>query len=479
MALAARKQAREVEGNDVRPLRVLITDDEQDVRWAYSTAMEKEGLQVLEAEDEEAALGVMRQQSVDVVLLELRMTGMDGTMFLTEAKKIDPSTPIIVISGVGSIASAVEAMKNGASDYLTKPCDDARLRVAVRRALKEKQRACEKSFAAAPIQGGPPSFRETIGVSAVMAELRDEVELVAPTDFTVLLTGETGTGKEVLARGIHSLSPRAEGPFVPVDCGSIPSTLIESELFGHEKGAYTGAVRTRPGKFQLASGGTLFLDEISNLPFSVQRNLLRALQEKQIWSVGGSRSIAVDIRVVAATNQNLPSMVQAKRFRRDLYYRLNEFCVTLPPLRDRQEDIVFFAERFLHQTEEELNKHVKGFSDDALEMLRSYNWPGNIRELRNAIRRAALRCDTHVRPQDLSIPHDGHGADRRDLHEGGELNGRLSLKEIVRRSVAQVERQTIANVLRQTRGNKAEAARVLQVDYKTIRKKLKEYDISP
>ena len=295
----------------------------------------------------------------------------------------------------------------------------------------------------------------------------------------MLITGETGTGKEVLARGIHSLSPRAEGPFVPVDCGSIPSTLIESELFGHEKGAYTGAVRTRPGKFQLASGGTLFLDEISNLPFSVQRNLLRALQEKQIWSVGGSRSIAVDIRVVAATNQNLPSMVQAKRFRRDLYYRLNEFCVTLPPLRDRQEDIVFFAERFLHQTEEELNKHVKGFSDDALEMLRSYNWPGNIRELRNAIRRAALRCDTHVRPQDLSIPHDGHGADRRDLHEGGELNGRLSLKEIVRRSVAQVERQTIANVLRQTRGNKAEAARVLQVDYKTIRKKLKEYDISP
>ena len=478
MSLATRREARAAEGTDVRPLRVLITDDEQDVRWVFSTAMEKEGLLTLEAEDAETALGIMRQELVDVVLLDMRMPGMDGVGFLSEARKINPSTPVIVITGLGSVESAVEAMKNGAYDYLTKPCDSRQLRLVVRRALDARRRTCGGSPAAG-IEEVPCSLRDTIGVSAEIAEIVDEVELVAPTDFTVLITGETGTGKEVLARAIHSLSPRAAGPFVPVDCGSIPPTLIESELYGHERGAYTGATQTRRGKFQLASGGTLFLDEVPNLPLAAQRNLLRVLQERAVWCGGGSRAIDVDIRVVAATNQDLNSLVQAKRFRRDLYYRLNEFDITLPPLRDRREDIVFFARRFLEQTSTELSRHVKGFSEDALTALRSYAWPGNIRELRNVVRRAVLQCDTYVEPKDLSIFCGPNRADARGPSTPETGDSRASLKEIVQRNVARVERETIASVLQRTDGNKAEAARILQVDYKTIHKKVKKYHISP
>ena len=478
MSLATGREARAAEGTDMRPLRVLVTDDEQDVRWAFSTAMAQEGLQTLEAGDAETALEIMRHELVDAVLLDMRMPGMDGVGFLSEARKIAPSTPVIVITGLGSVELAVEAMRNGAYDYLTKPCDSRRLRLVVRRALDAKQRAC--GGAPAPRVGdGASSLRATIGVSAETAEVADEVELVAPTDFTVLITGETGTGKEVLARAIHALSPRADGPFVPVDCGSIPATLIESELYGHEKGAYTGAIRTRRGKFPLASGGTLFLDEVPNLPLPAQRNLLRALQEKTVWCVGGSQSIEVDIRVVAATNEDLSALVHENRFRRDLYYRLNEFGITLPPLRDRPEDIPFFARRFLDQTKGELNRHVSGFSEDALGALGSYGWPGNIRELRNVVRRAVLQCDAYVKPKDLSIFDGLNGAGVCAPSKPGAVDGGVSLREIVQRNVAQVERETIATVLRRADGNKAEAARMLQVDYKTIHNKLKKYHISP
>jgi two-component system nitrogen regulation response regulator GlnG len=319
---------------------------------------------------------------------------------------------------------------------------------------------------------------ESMGSGEQISNVIADVALVAPTDFTALISGETGAGKELVAREIHRLSRRASGPFVPVDCGSIPPSLIESELFGHEKGSFTGADATRQGKFEAASGGTIFLDEISSLPLSVQPKLLRSLQEKQIWHVGGNKCIAVDIRVVAATNQDLPTLVRGGCFRRDLYHRLNEFTMTIPPLRERRDDIVFLANRFLRETNQELNKNVCGISDGALEVLLQYKWPGNVRELRNVMRRAVLSANGAVEAAGLCIAASVSCEEHFQTEQLKEFDGSVPLRVLVKRAVIRVERDVLTQVLRQTGGNKAKAARILQVDYKTIHKKTKEYGIS-
>ena len=319
--------------------------------------------------------------------------------------------------------------------------------------------------------------QDAMGPSEAMRSVLAAVEQVAPTDFTVLLTGETGSGKEVVARAIHRMSPRACGPFVPVDCGSIPPSLMEGELFGHEKGSFTGADRTQPGKFEIASGGTLFLDEISSLPVSMQPKLLRALQERQVWRVGGTESIEVDIRVIAASNQGLASMIEGHGFRRDLFHRLNEFSIVVPPLRERRGDVVFLAERFLALTNRELRKDVQGFTGAAIEVLLNYPWPGNVRELRNVVRRAVLVADGYIEPDHLGIGGASAGADPAWAAPGETFDGSVSFKEAVRRAVSRVERQMLAQALRQTEGNKAKAARLLQIDYKTIHKKARDYGI--
>ncbi len=321
------------------------------------------------------------------------------------------------------------------------------------------------------------SLPEAMGPSEHVRRVVRRVELVAPTDFTVLISGETGSGKELVAKAIHRLSGRKAAAFVPVDCGSIPPTLIESELFGHDKGSFTGAYRTRPGRFEAACGGTLFLDEISNMPLSVQPKLLRALQEKRICHVGGITSKKVDIRVVVASNQELVSLVGSGQFRRDLYHRLNEFNITVPPLRKRPEDIIHLARRFIAMTNEELGKAVAGLSETALELLVSHRWPGNVRELRNVIRRAVLMADTYIQPDHLSLPDQSHAVESLQLDPAKELAKSTPLKEIVRRVVMQVEREVLTHILRRTNGNKAKAARILQIDYKTIHKKVKEYGI--
>jgi two-component system nitrogen regulation response regulator GlnG len=328
-------------------------------------------------------------------------------------------------------------------------------------------------------EGGGSSLLETMGSSEVMRKVVSDIELVAPTAFTVLITGETGTGKEMVAQAIHRLSLRSGEPFVPVDCGAIPPTLIESELFGYEKGAYTGAERSQPGKFEMASGGTLFLDEISNLPAAVQPKLLRALQERRICRVGGRRPVDVDIRVIAATNQELDEMVQSGRFRMDLYHRLNEFSITVPPLCQRREDIVSYANYFLEVTREELNKDVTRFSQSALEVLLSYRWPGNVRELRNVTRQAVLRCDgCVVHAHHLGILPSLAGAPDGSSVPAARCDIGTPLRETLRQTVRQVEREIISKVMRETGGNKAKAARILQVDYKTIYSKVREYDIT-
>ena len=476
--------------------RVLITDDEADVRWTLAHLMKRQGLEPMEAATGEAALRILRTEMVDVVLVDLRMPGMSGLELLKEVRQIDHGTPVILITGVGSIESAVEAMKNGAQDYVTKPIDTERLSLAVRRALRTR---CprHKCFLPGPSHDSE-SLREVMGSSERISQLIAEVELVAPTDFTVLITGETGSGKEVVVDRIHRLSRRAAGPFVPVDCGSITETLMESELFGHEKGSYTGAHKSQPGKLELASGGTLFLDEISNLSLALQAKLLRALEERKIWRIGGIVPIDVDIRVVVAANRDLSSMVLTKQFRKDLYYRLNEFSMIIPPLRERLDDVVFLAKRFLESAKADLGKDIQGFSQDAVELLLSYDWPGNVRELRNLIRRAALRCHTsgaevsrgspapgglrapYITPEHLAIgPGTGRvlSAPAEPAAEPGSTAPHPSFKQIIQRTVAQVEKQVITEALIRTKGNKAEAARMLKVDYKTMHVKVKKYEI--
>jgi len=338
----------------------------------------------------------------------------------------------------------------------------------------QEREGAEVGFVAAD-----PGAAEGMGSSEVMRRVAADVARVAPTDFTVLITGETGAGKEVVARATHRRSPRAAGPFVPVDCGSIPASLIESELFGHEKGAFTGADHSRAGKFELAGGGTLFLDEISNLPLDVQPKLLRALQERTVWRVGATHATAVDIRVIAATNQALSTLVEEGLFRCDLYHRLNEFGIAVPPLRERREDIPVLAHHFFELTNRELKKKVGGFSEAAAEALLDYRWPGNVRELRNVIRRAVLLAEKDIEPRHLGLLGPQASADLHPLDSEQVLDGSIPLREMVRHAVEVMERAVLARALRQTGGNKAQAARLLQVDYKTIHTKIRTYGILP
>jgi len=325
-----------------------------------------------------------------------------------------------------------------------------------------------------PAEGKESFLLERMGHSQAVRRVWEQVRLVAPTEFTVLITGETGSGKELVAQAIHRLDGRGGKRFVPVDCGSIPPSLIESELFGHERGSFTGADRTRPGKFEMAHGGTLFLDEISNLPVAVQPKLLRALQEKQIWRVGGTHPIAVRPRTLAATNQDLRRLVREGSFRSDLYHRLDEFSITVPPLRERVEDIVYLAERFAALTGRELGKEVKGLSPTALDRLVAYPWPGNVRELKNVIRQAVLVAGSLIQPEHLRMPEPDEMAAVERWTAGTEP---LPLREMVRRATAAVERKAIGQVLERTGGNKARAARLLHIDYKTLYRKARAYGL--
>ena len=457
--------------------RVLIVDDEEDARWAVAAALKSEGCVTMEAEDGQRALDVIRRQTVDLLLVDMVMPGMGGMALIGEARKIAPQAPVIMLTAYASTASAVEAMRNGACDFLAKPFDNQELRSRVRDALRARRP--RTAAPGRPPRGAPSDtpLRERMGESDRVRKLVEDVELVAPTDFSVLILGETGAGKEVVAREIHHLSRRADGPWVPVDCGSIPSSLIESELFGHEKGAFTGAVDSKAGKFEVAAGGTLFLDEIGNLPLSVQPNMLRALQERRISRVGSSRPIDVDIRVIAASNQNLADTVAAREFRRDLYYRLQEFTLVIPSLRERKGDIPCLAGQFLEDAAAELGRRVDGFTAEALGLLLSYDWPGNVRELRNVIRRAALMADGAVKAEDISISRRAADAGGPGTAVPPSASDTPPLREVSRRAIVQVETVVIIRTLQEAHGNKAEAARRLQINYKTLLTKIKQYGI--
>ena len=463
-----------------RKSRVLVVDDEPDICELISHLLEHEGIIPLTAHDGRTALQQLRTASPDVMILDLKLPDLDGLEVLRQAKSLDEDLPVVILTAHAGVRGAVEAMRASAYEYLAKPYDHQELIRVIQFALAERQSKLNLKQLGGQIDANH-ELTEIMGPSDAIGRLIADINRVAQSNFSVVILGETGSGKEVVAQAIHRAGPRAKGPLVPVDCGAIPETLLESELFGHEKGAFTGSVGQKPGKFQLADGGTLLLDEILNMPLSAQAKVLRTLQEKTIYRVGGTHPIAIDTRVLAAGNQDVKAAVAAGRFRMDLFYRLNEFTLQIPPLRQRKEDIIYLAKRFLDLTNLELHKNVHGFAEPAIQTLLNYPWPGNVRQLRSTIRRAVLLADTVVTESHLDIlPETGQTA--HSVAPSARVQTAsttcLSLKEIVGRSTTAVEREVLLQTLRQSGGNKAKAARLLHIDYKTIQTKVKKYGIT-
>ena len=455
--------------------QILILDDDRLICTILSNLVKKEGFEAVVAYEGEEALKMIRLNSPDLLLVDMMLPGIDGMEVMRQVKEIVPELPVVFITAHADARGAVNAIKAGAHDYLSKPFDNHEVIRVVHRALAERELKLKVRHLSSQISNLP--LQEKMGPSDAVARLISEVNRVAESNFSVIIIGETGSGKEVVARAIHEASPRSKEPFIPVDCGAIPETLLESELFGHEKGAFTGAEVQKPGKFEIAQGGTLFLDEISNMPLGSQSKLLRVLQEKKVYRVGGTKPLSVHVRLLVASNQDLHELALSRSFRQDLFYRLNEFTITIPPLRERKDDIPYLTKRFLDQANMELNKEVKGFSESALNVLFNYNWPGNVRQLRSVIRRGALLADDMITEKHLELKRvDVPGMVFTPKVQGTSWKS-SSLKEIVQQSITAVEREVLTEVLKTTGGNKAKAARLLQIDYKTIHEKVKKLGI--
>jgi nitrogen regulation protein NR(I) len=456
--------------------QVLIVDDEPNLRKILSAQLTRDGYDVLTAEDGEQGLAALKEHHIDLVITDLKMPKVDGMALLKRALVDEPDLPIILITAHGTIDTAVEALKAGAFDFVTKPFDKDEVRQIVSKALKTREL---RGADATPASSGQGARFGIIGSSQGILDLYAILERVADTPTTALITGESGTGKELVARALHEHSSRKDKPFIKVNCAAIPKELIESELFGYERGAFTGAVTSKPGRFELANGGTLFLDEIGEIPNEMQVKLLRALQESEFERVGGIKTIRVDVRLVAATNRDLKKLIAAGNFREDLFYRLNVVPVRLPALRERTGDIPLLVDHFLAKFNERLRKKVEGVEPDALEILVTYPWPGNIRELENVIERAVLFCDTQkLRASDLAPEIRGINAmtaaplPEADL--SAALAGEGGLKEHVKVAMSRLERELVSRALQQTGGNVTHAARLLKISRKGLQLKMKE-----
>ena len=448
--------------------RVLIVEDERNMRRVLAGLLEREGYDVLEAPNGARALEEVALESVDVVLTDLKMPQMNGLELLEAIRGRDPALPVILLTAFGTVGSAVEALKQGALDYLTKPFDPEQLLTAIEKGVLLRQR--QATQAPAELNEDPELLLD--GESPALIEVRRRIERAAPTDATVLLTGESGSGKELMARALQRRSPRRDGPFVKINCAAIPEALFESELFGYERGAFTGARESKPGRFELAGGGTLFLDEIGEIPPPVQPKLLRALQDRSFFRVGGVKLIHVDTRVVAATNRDLQADIATGRFREDLFYRLNVIPIHVPALRERRADIPVLAEFFLRRSAHRHRKRVEGFEADALRALVGFDWPGNLRQLENVVERAVLFTEVpRIRREDL--PRELRVGSVAPSLEGGP---RL-LRERVRDATRSIEREAILEALEQTRGNVTRAARALGLSRRGLQLKMRELGI--
>ncbi len=455
------------------PNPVLVVEDKESLRTMLRLALEAKGHAVLEASDEPAAVALLGQSRPALVLTDLRLPVGDGLGVLRAAKLADPDVPVVVMTAFGSIQDAVAAMKDGALDFLAKPVDPDHLLLLVDRALAQRRMATEYLLLKEElaVRRGAPQI---IGEAPALRQASLTLQRAAGTDTTVLLEGESGTGKELFARALHALSPRAEGPFVAINCAAIPEALLETELFGHEKGAFTGAGARKPGKFELAHRGTVFLDEIADLPLGLQAKILRALEERCFERVGGTALVRVDVRLVAASNKRLRAEVAARRFREDLFFRLSVFPVTIPPLRDRRDDVPILARHFIARFCRDMNKAPLALSDGALDELQRYAWPGNVRELQNCIERAVILADgpailrhhVHLAPPGERPEAPADPWDRLDLSG--------TLPDVSARILAEVERRKIVQALGDSGGDRARAADLLGVPYRTLAARIRE-----
>jgi two-component system, NtrC family, response regulator AtoC len=465
----------------MKPGRVLVVDDEKNITLVIQAMLEKAGFDPLvfnESAEAIRAIQSLDADELDLVVTDLYMPGPGGMEVLATVQRAIPQLPVVFITAFGTVESAVQALKHGAFDFITKPFDQTELLNVVRKAVTtyregRKEPAPAPPAGAAEPGGAAPGISSIIGASPQMQDVFKVISKIADSPSTVLVRGESGTGKELVALEIHRQSRRAGKPFIKINCAAIPATLIESELFGYEKGAFTGAVSSKPGRFELAHEGTLFLDEVAEMPLEMQVKLLRVLQEQEFERVGGVNTIQVDVRIVTATNKELETEVKAGRFREDLFYRLNVVPIHLPALRDRREDIDALVRFFIGQFNRKLGKQVSGLTPEAMDTLRGYAWPGNIRQLENALERMILMCDANVLgmrdlPEELSgIPRPAGGA-----AEAEEATS--NLKEIVRRRTQTIERDLIERALEETGGNVTRAAERLGLSRKGLQLKIKE-----
>jgi two-component system response regulator PilR (NtrC family) len=454
--------------------KILVADDEQSMREFLDIMLKKEGYKVSLASNGEEVLKLTEKDIFDLVLMDIRMPKLDGISALKKIKAISPETIVIMITAYASADTAIKAMKEGAYDYITKPFKVEEIKLIIKNAL-EKKNLQKENILLKQVVRDRYHFENIIGQSSKMLALYDLLEKVAPTKTNILITGESGTGKELAAKAIHFNSPRKEKPFVTLNCGAIPEPLIESELFGHMKGAFTDAIATKKGLFEVADEGTIFLDEISELPLLMQVKLLRVLQDKEFKRVGGTEDIRVDVRIISATNKDLEEAVREKRFREDLFYRLNVIQIKLPRLRERREDIPLLTDHFLKKYSEELNKNISRISSEALRILLNYEFPGNVRELQNIIERAvALETTQELTTQNLSsyldeqIPLKKGPVDLEIPNEGIDLE----------KVVGDLERTLLLKALDKTKGIKKKAAELLHINFRSMRYRLEKYGLN-
>jgi two-component system response regulator PilR (NtrC family) len=454
--------------------KILVADDEQSMREFLDIMLKKEGYKVSLASNGEEVVKLIDNDLFDLVLLDIRMPKLDGLSALKRIKAIAPETIVIMITAYASADTAIKAMKEGAYDYITKPFKVEEIKLIIKNAL-EKKNLQKENILLKQVVRDRYHFGNIIGQSPKMMVLYDLLEKVSPTKTNILIAGESGTGKELVAKAIHYNSPRKEKPFVTLNCGAIPESLIESELFGHMKGAFTDAIATRKGLFEVADEGTIFLDEISELPLLMQVKLLRVLQDKEFKRVGGTEDIRVDVRIISATNKDLEEAVKEKRFREDLFYRLNVIQIKLPPLRDRKEDVQILASHFLKKYTEELNKNILKISPEALQILLDYGYPGNVRELQNIIERA-VALESH---QELTAHNLSSYLNEQPLMRKGPIDIDIPNEGVdLEKMVEDLERTLLLKALDKTKGIKKKAAELLHINFRSMRYRLEKYGLN-
>jgi DNA-binding NtrC family response regulator len=452
--------------------RILVVDDEANLRKVLAAMLRKDGYEVTVAEDGEQAMAELEKNGADVIVTDLVMPKVGGMDILTRVKADRPDVPVIIITAHGTVDSAVEAIKAGAFDYITKPFEHAEIRAVVAKAAKTQ----EARQGYVPPEGKARS--SIIGDSESMHDLFKVIDKVADAPSTVLITGESGTGKELVATALHDGSSRRDKPLIKINCAAIPKDLMESELFGYERGAFTGAVTSKPGRFELADQGTLFLDEIGEVPLEMQVKLLRVLQESEFERVGGIKTTRVDVRLIAATNRNLEEEIEANRFRKDLFYRLNVVPIHLAPLRDRSSDVPALVRHFIEKYNKRLHKKIEGIAPEALTQLQAYPWPGNIRELENLMERLLVFADgPRIELKNLPEPVRGGGQPPPSPPGVTPQPGDTPLKDFLKQRQAQIERSFIVQALQKTEGNVTRAAKLLQISRKSLQTKMKDFGL--